>query len=568
MRKRLLILVVTALVVAVTNVPSAADWNPEDGHKMHFPQLPDLNGIDVAFAPPLLLADDWQCSQSGPVEDIHFWFSARGDWLDPAIPLEQQISNIHLSIHSNIPDPDGQGPLYSMPGDLLWQRDFSAADVQIIRFVAGLQAWWNPATGAYIPDDHQFIWLCNVTNIDIPFYQKEGEIYWLDVQMEAAGELGWKSADLFSYPEPYTGVHFEDDAVWQIDPPAWGELRYPVGPLEGQSMDLAFVITGGGPPFDHKMHFPQGPDPEGLDVHFQPPKVLADDWLCTETGGVWDIHFWFSARMDWLDPAVPWGQQIFTIHVSIHDNIPDPDGDGPLYSMPGELLWQRDYTARDVEITPYVTAGQDWFDPNTGEYAVDDHVLMYRCDIRYIEDPFVQREGEIYWLDVWVESEGPLGWKVADVDRYPDPYTGRHFEDDAVWGDLPDPTWQELIWVWGPKEGQSIDLAFVVTNDWPVGFGDSDVPREYRLMQNTPNPFNPVTTIRYVLPKPSDVKLAIFDVNGRLIRTLVDGPMPMGMREATWDALDHNGNPVASGVYFYRLETGSFVEARKMVLLK
>jgi hypothetical protein len=88
------------------------------------------------------------------------------------------------------------------------------------------------------------------------------------------------------------------------------------------------------------------------------------------------------------------------------------------------------------------------------------------------------------------------------------------------------------------------------------------------LRQNYPNPFNPVTTIGYVLPHSDDTILKVFSVDGRLIMTLVDEPMTAGPHKAVWDGRDRTGQPVASGIYFYRLQTGSYIGTRKMVFLK
>ncbi len=99
------------------------------------------------------------------------------------------------------------------------------------------------------------------------------------------------------------------------------------------------------------------------------------------------------------------------------------------------------------------------------------------------------------------------------------------------------------------------------------GPGSPDI-RDYYLTQNVPNPFNPITTVRFGLPVSSPVSLRIYDTAGRLVRVLVDDYREAGHYETVWDGLDGSGRPVASGVYFYRLATGSFVEDRKMVLLR
>jgi hypothetical protein len=89
------------------------------------------------------------------------------------------------------------------------------------------------------------------------------------------------------------------------------------------------------------------------------------------------------------------------------------------------------------------------------------------------------------------------------------------------------------------------------------------VPARFALDQNYPNPFNPSTKIRYALDEPSEVRLSIFDVSGRVIEVLDAGSRAAGIYEATFDAGD-----LPSGTYLYRLEAGDFVETRSMVLMK
>jgi FlgD Ig-like domain len=560
------------LVFALTATVARADWNVGDKHKMHFPQLPDPTGFDVNFTFPGSVADDWRCSETGPVQDIHFWFSAQGDWLNLQNPLPAQIQNIAVAIYEDVP----AGPVipYSRPGRLLWSRSFpinAATPVKIRQTGAGPQWWYNPFTGQVIPNDHQKIYQCNIPNITDGFWQKKGTIYWLEVSIQAQGPLGWKSANLATYPPPFTNNHFQDDGAWRPDPAAgWQDIHYPAGPLQGQSMDLAFVITGEKPLFNYKMHFPQYPDPTGADLAFSFPRVAADDWRCSCSGPIADVHFWFSAINDWFDITQPLNLQIFNIHLSIHADIPAiPGGPG---SHPGALLWQRDINVLDpaVHITRFTTEGQAWFDPQQG-YVPNNHRFMYECDIFPIPAPFQQECSKIYWLDVSITSEAPLGWKTADVDGYPGANAGVHFQDDCVWAPditLPAIPWLEMHWPpQAPKAGQSFDLAFVVTGG-PGITGVNGSGHGYQLEQNYPNPFNPTTTIRFTLPEEEDVQLAVFSVDGKLIRVLASGVQPAGASEATWNGLDQAGRPAASGVYFYRLKTGSFTQTKKMVLMK
>lgn len=88
-------------------------------------------------------------------------------------------------------------------------------------------------------------------------------------------------------------------------------------------------------------------------------------------------------------------------------------------------------------------------------------------------------------------------------------------------------------------------------------------PEKFSLSQNYPNPFNPATNIKFDLPKSGFVKLTIYDALGREVTTLINSEMKAGSYNANWDASSYS-----SGIYFYKLETGDFVETKKMVLIK
>ncbi len=94
------------------------------------------------------------------------------------------------------------------------------------------------------------------------------------------------------------------------------------------------------------------------------------------------------------------------------------------------------------------------------------------------------------------------------------------------------------------------------------------LPREFALDQNFPNPFNPSTNIRLALPATAEVRLDLYNLLGRRVRTLVDGPLETGYHTLAWDGTDQNGGRVASGIYFYRMTTAYFTQSRKMLLLK
>jgi hypothetical protein len=124
-----------------------------------------------------------------------------------------------------------------------------------------------------------------------------------------------------------------------------------------------------------------------------------------------------------------------------------------------------------------------------------------------------------------------------------------------------DVTWEDNC---GLGYNTTVQKAF---DDLLTGAGDSPLTFN-RLEQNIPNPFNPTTEIVYELEKAGHVELAIYDVAGKLVRTLINGHKPAGVDRAAWNGRDNNGRAVSSGVYFYRINAGEFKSTKRMVLLK
>lgn len=226
--RRGLTMSLAALAVVVTAaVPATADWNPGDPFKMHFPQLPDPNGWDILFVGPANeVADDWQCTETGPVSDLHFWYSVQGDGTST-------ISSVTANIYSNNPAPPAP---FSTPSTLLWSGTFTGQQLVSRPYGTGTQGFADPKLGAggWTPADHVNYYQLNITGIENAFVQTQGTIYWLGLNVGITGTspIGWKTS-LDAY---------EDTAVFlQVPPPPqqWSPLIAP----PSQPQNMAFVVT-------------------------------------------------------------------------------------------------------------------------------------------------------------------------------------------------------------------------------------------------------------------------------------------------------------------------------------
>ncbi|MEX0777219.1 MAG: PEP-CTERM sorting domain-containing protein [Phycisphaeraceae bacterium] len=222
---------VLAIVALALAPPALADWQEQDGHKMHFPQLPDPNGWDVDVTNNWMY-DDWQCGGTGRVDDVHLWVSWQGG-------LVGQINRVHLEIWSDVPaGADTQVP-FSHPGGVLWQGEFLPGKFIVGPPLAGVQGWYSPEAPTFVQEDHLQYFQLNIAGITAPFVQQIDTTYWLGVHIipetAAVGPqpiVGWKTSL----------NHFNDDAAF-FAAGQWHELLDPVQVLPPVSLDMAFVIT-------------------------------------------------------------------------------------------------------------------------------------------------------------------------------------------------------------------------------------------------------------------------------------------------------------------------------------
>ena len=108
-----------------------------------------------------------------------------------------------------------------------------------------------------------------------------------------------------------------------------------------------------------------------------------------------------------------------------------------------------------------------------------------------------------------------------------------------------------------------IEACFLASNNV-----NNQLPHAFNVYSNYPNPFNPVTTLRYDLPEDALVNITIYDIMGRIVRTLINSQQNAGFKSIQWNATNDAGSPLSAGLYLYKIQADYLVQTRKMVLLK
>ena len=167
-----------------------------------------------------------------------------------------------------------------------------------------------------------------------------------------------------------------------------------------------------------------------------------------------------------------------------------------------------------------------------------------------------------------------IGWKLVSWDMANDP-TGTW--DDLSEGNLEGTLRFDSIQLsYNPDDPDALimgeiyidDLRLVTVEQVGINAEIAQIPLEFTLYQNYPNPFNPITTISFTLTKPSNVRLEIFNIRGEKVQSLVNGYFNAGYWTAVWDGKNDDGLSVPSGMYMYRMITGTGIQVKNMLLLK
>lgn len=405
------------------------DWQEGDPHKMHWPQMSDLSpdGTDVDMYPDVL-ADDFLCTESGPIRDIHFWASFKDDCLPRG-----GVDSVGFEVVIYADVPAGAGHPYSHPGKELWSDVFNPGEYTVSLHHEGAEGWYDPSSRRYQANNHFKAYQYNFCPEE-PFVQTEGTVYWLQIRpihwFQVPGPatpdflIGWKTTP--------TLLQWNDAAVWKKPNTGWVPLTYPTKhTLAGQSMDLAFVITGGGgQPYNTKWsqtpieRNPLAKTPifcgwdepayasqaAGADVTVW--KLVADDFRCFGSMPVTSIRWWGS-YLEWDNTPPPSSGRPSAWHIIFWNNNP-PDNFYD-YSRPSGPLWQVTVPAERVSES---YAGFDAF-PGKPTDTCFQYAVELKPDEYFRQEQYLDRTQEnVFWMSITARYPDnqvptyPWGWKT------------------------------------------------------------------------------------------------------------------------------------------------------------
>jgi hypothetical protein len=456
-------------------------------------QPPDLstNGMDVNITylpnlqpppPPYIVADDFLCTSTGYLTNIVIWGSWTNDYQFP-------INTIFtLTIHDDIPVSATNA--FSKPGTALWQDWFTWGHFGYSPYTNNINEWWlTPPNVAKFPGDHA----CFQINFNMGqgewFYQQgtpqKPKVYWLSVQAQLpqggpTNLFGWKTCP----------TNWNDTAVWAIapnptnPPPPWSQLLYPPQhPRAGQNVGMSFRLDGQQTVSEVKWSQPPvlgGPsnayngwnEVSWFGGEYGYP-IIADDWACTTTNPVTDIHWWGSF-VNWSQPMLP-AYVPNAFFISFWTDAPTNAGNS--FSHPGICL-------QVIQATNFACNFVGWdIDPRDAGVAPE---ACFKFDLDLATNWFTQTPltgTNIYWISIAAFYTNPpavlypWGWKTRPRD------VNSLAPDDAV--RIFYPTWPQPGMpyssgtnIWWPSLSNSWDMAFVLTTraTEDQDFGDAPDP--------------------------------------------------------------------------------------------
>ncbi|MBN1996212.1 T9SS type A sorting domain-containing protein [candidate division KSB1 bacterium] len=319
---------------------------------------------------------------------------------------------------------------------------------------------------------------------------------------------------------------------------------------------------------------------------------IVGDWIDRTEGGIFTKEGDGKGCLEWTEENAM--GELAYVYVPYQEFMNSPDYTlstwmmyngtpnwGYLFWADGDI-WEPDLADRHIDV---------WLNPNKGEGGGVDCIMHLEegGELRVATDAnelgIGVMDGDWHQVTVTLEDNSIFSIYVDGlfaVDGVAESDIVTNIGDDMYLGarpNNPDATtavkivgWMDRVRIWDSVLNPE-QIEYLFKMEGPDGGSvivekQVEVPKQFALSANYPNPFNPVTTIDYSLDISESITIEVLNVLGHNISTLVSGVKQAGKHTVQWNGTDAEGNPVASGVYLYRMSSDSRIEARKMMLLK
>jgi hypothetical protein len=377
-----------------------------------------------------------------------------------------------------------------------------------------------------------------------------------------ANDYGWGIADLARA----LYYHPDGDILFDHLPAVMAQ--------SGQPVNINVTVTGGAGISDVYLYYRNGNSGDFTEIHMNSSNNV--DFSAVIPGQTGTLQYFFKAVDSQAHAFDPLGGSINPYTIDLENGIVEDSYED------GIVLWKSGGTNDRWGLThaPVRTGNLSITDsPNINYLDNTDSWLesrfklnlssYYGAEVSFYYRGIIQNGADFLYFEY--STDGGSTWE-----QFPNPITGSFFNFTEYTADLSGLGGQPDVRLRfhlvtnssGRREGIYID-------DFAITLGPTDVegdipatPISFNLSQNYPNPFNARTRISFSLDKDSFTRLTVYDLLGRQVKTLISEDLEKGLHQVTWDGTDKSGESTASGIYLYRLDTGSNSRVKRMSLLK
>ncbi|MAJ43180.1 MAG: hypothetical protein CMF96_00360, partial [Candidatus Marinimicrobia bacterium] len=366
---------------------------------------------------------------------------------------------------------------------------------------------------------------------------------------------------------------------------------------QGESFDLDFSVNNPYPVYGFEVHLEDMPESVTAISGIEGSRLPAGGLFSVEENDDEVIIIWFSLT---LTPIPAGDGSLFTINYQVNSDATDGDmaqiyvTDETVFSDDlGNAMYYRQPDLYEFGVGAYdAVVSLMQYNQNSFKIYMSNEVEVSGCQLKILDEPDQISFSGVSFTgnDLGLSCDGnciPSDWSVSGSESSAGGMNILGFSFMGSTIGVGSGAIMNVEFEWNGGDSTEIclstdgtemtnsdnelvytDISTCATLYNVMSVEEVEIPTEFKLVQNHPNPFNPTTTINFSIPEPTMVTMKIFDLSGRLVKTLVNSQMNIGHHSVNWNGLDTFGNEAAAGIYIYTLQSTDLYISRKMILMK